>query len=69
MRPTTIDAIELSIEAKMTRLRGRHDKVIFQYDNARPRAAKPIKETLNWDVLAHRILQILLLPITIYFDR
>ena len=51
----------------------RHDKVIFQNDNARPHVAKPIKETLealNWNVLSYRhILQILLFPIIIYFDR
>jgi len=32
----------------------RHDKVIFQHDNARPHIAKPIKEmleVLNWDIL------------------
>ena len=35
----------------------RHDKVIFQHDNARPHVAKVVKETLealNWDVLPHR---------------
>ena len=34
----------------------RHDKLIFQYDNARSYVAKPIKETLevlNWNVLSH----------------
>jgi transposase len=34
----------------------RHDKVIFQHDNARPHAAKVVKETLEvlqWDVLPH----------------
>ena len=34
----------------------RHDKVIFQHDNARPHVAKVVKETLealNWDVLPH----------------
>lgn len=34
----------------------RHDKVIFQHDNARPHVAKPVKETLEllrWDVLPH----------------
>ena len=35
----------------------RHDKVIFQHDNARPHVAKVVKETLealNWDVLPYR---------------
>ena len=34
----------------------RHDKVIFQHDNARPHVAKCVKETLKdlrWHVLAH----------------
>jgi len=34
----------------------RHDKVIFQHDNARPHITKAVKETLealNWDVLSH----------------
>lgn len=34
----------------------RHDKVIFQHDNARPHVAKVVKETLTalrWDVLPH----------------
>ena len=34
----------------------RHDKVIFQHDNARQHVAKVVKETLeglNWDVLPH----------------
>lgn len=34
----------------------RHDKVIFQHDNARPHVAKVVKatlETLKWDVLPH----------------
>ena len=34
----------------------RHEKVILQYDNARPHVAKPVKtylETLKWEVLSH----------------
>ncbi|KAG5324078.1 MOS1T transposase, partial [Pseudoatta argentina] len=31
----------------------RHDKVIFQHDNAWSLVAKPVKETLNWDILLH----------------
>jgi len=34
----------------------RHDKVVFQHDNARPHVARTVKETLealNWDVLPH----------------
>ena len=34
----------------------RHDKVIFQHDNAQPHVAKVVKEileALNWDVLPH----------------
>jgi len=52
-----------------------HDKVIFQHNNTRPHVAKSVKEMLeafNWDVLStitRRILQILLLPIIIYFNR
>ena len=49
----------------------RHNKVIFQH-NTRSRVAKPVKKTLealNWYPITHRILQILLLPVTTYFDR
>jgi len=34
----------------------RHDKMILQYDNARPHVAQPMKtylETLKWEVLLH----------------
>lgn len=34
----------------------RHDKVIFQHDNARPHVARQVKkalELLGWDVLPH----------------
>ena len=34
----------------------RHDKVIFQHDNARPHVVRPVKiylETLKWEVLPH----------------
>ena len=34
----------------------RHEKVIFQHDNAQPHVVKVVKETLealNWDVLPH----------------
>ena len=34
----------------------RHDKLIFQHDNARPHVAKPVKnylENVEWEVLPH----------------
>ena len=50
--------MQLSRELKFKRPQyaKRHDKVIFQNDNARADVAKVVKETLealNWDVLPH----------------
>lgn len=45
-----------SLKLKRPLYAKRHDKVIFQHDNARPHVAKTVKETLealNWDVLLH----------------
>lgn len=45
-----------ALKEKRPKYAKRHDKVIFQHDNARPHVAKPVKETLealNWDVLPH----------------
>ena len=50
--PTTIDAIEPSIKAKIARLREKTQQstnkfIIFLHDNARLHVAKLVKETLN----------------------
>ena len=45
-----------ALKLKRPQYAKRHDKVIFQHDNARPNVAKVVKETLealNWDVLPH----------------
>ena len=45
-----------ALKFKRPKYAKRHDKVIFQHDNARPHVAKVVKETLgarNWDVLTH----------------
>ena len=45
-----------ALKLKRPQYAKRHDKVIFQYDNARPHVAKVVKETLEaiqWDVLPH----------------
>ena len=36
-----------ALKVKCPQYAKRHDKVIFQYDNARPHVAKVIKETLK----------------------
>ncbi|UYV65864.1 hypothetical protein LAZ67_3005758 [Cordylochernes scorpioides] len=55
--PITIDAIKPSIEDETPTIYiKRHDKVIYQHDNARPHVAKIVNETLEalqWDVLPH----------------
>lgn len=50
--------MQLSSELKVKRPQyaTRHDKVIFQHDNARPHVARVVKNTLDalkWDVLPH----------------
>ena len=52
------NAVQLSraLKFKCPQYAKRHDKVIFQHDNARPHVAKVVKETseaLKWDVLSH----------------
>ena len=45
-----------ALKVKRPQYAKRHDKVIFQHDNARPHVAKVVKETLEalqWDVLPH----------------
>ena len=45
-----------ALKFKRSQYAKRHNKVIFQHDNARPHVAKVVKETLealNWDVLPH----------------
>ena len=45
-----------TLKLKRPQYTKRHDKVIFQHDNARPHVAKVVKDTLealNWDVLPH----------------
>jgi len=48
--------LSLELQHKRPEYAKRHEKVIFQHDNARPHVAKPVKETLEtlgWDVLPH----------------
>ena len=48
--------LSLALKIKRPQYAKRHDKMIFQYDNARPHVAKVVKETLEllkWDVLPH----------------
>jgi histone-lysine N-methyltransferase SETMAR len=48
--------LKRALQEKRSEYAKRHDKVIFQHDNARPHIAKPVKETLEalrWDVLPH----------------
>ena len=57
-RPNRIFMARLSrtLKFKRPQYAKRHDKVIFQHDNARPHVAKVVRETLealNWDVLPH----------------
>ena len=45
-----------ALKFKRSQYAKRHDKVIFQHDNARPHVGKVVKEAseaLNWDVLPH----------------
>jgi [histone H3]-lysine36 N-dimethyltransferase SETMAR len=45
-----------ALKVKRPEYAKRHDKVIFQHDNARPHVARIVKDTLealNWDVLPH----------------
>lgn len=45
-----------ALKLKRPQYAKRHDKVIFQHDNARPHVAKIVKDTLEelrWDVLPH----------------
>ena len=45
-----------ALKVKRPEYAKRHDKVVFQHDNARPHVARTVKETLealNWDVLPH----------------
>ncbi|UYV73022.1 hypothetical protein LAZ67_10001583 [Cordylochernes scorpioides] len=45
-----------ALKIKRPQYAKRHDKVIYQHDNARPHVAKVVKETLEafqWDVLPH----------------
>ncbi|UYV67844.1 hypothetical protein LAZ67_5002206 [Cordylochernes scorpioides] len=48
--------LSLALKIKRPLYAKRHDKVIYQHDNARPHVAKVVKETLEalqWDVLPH----------------
>ena len=45
-----------ALNEKRPQYQERHDKVILQHDNARPRVARPVKtylETLKWEALPH----------------
>lgn len=45
-----------ALKAKRPQYAKRHDKVIFQHDNARPHVARIVKDTLEalqWDILPH----------------
>ena len=45
-----------ALHEKRPQYEQRHEKVILQYDNARPHIAKPVKtylETLKWEVISH----------------
>ena len=45
-----------ALQFKRPQYAKRHDKVIFQHDNAWPHVAKVVKETLkalNWNILSH----------------
>ncbi|GBP90705.1 Mariner Mos1 transposase [Eumeta japonica] len=61
---TQLMHLSRALKDKQLQYNERHDKVILQYDNARPHIAKVVKtysETLKWEVLpTRRILQIFL---------
>ena len=45
-----------ALKFKRSQYAKRHDKMIFQHNNARPHVAKVVMETLealNWDALSH----------------
>lgn len=51
-----LNKVSRALREKRPEYAKRHDKVIFQHDNARPHVAKRVKETLEafgWDVLPH----------------
>ena len=64
--------LSLELQHKRPEYAKRHEKVIFQKNNATPHVAKLVKEkleTLGWEVLTHHIHQISLLQNTICSDR
>ena len=53
---TQLMRLSCALREKRPQYEQRHEKVILQYDNARPHVAKPVKtylETLKWEVLPH----------------
>ena len=72
---TQLMGLSRALKKKRPQYQERYDKVILQYDNARPYVARLVNtylETLKWEMRSYPIrhtLQMLLLPTTICFDR